>query len=39
MTGLQVLREATKRMLEVGVTEVSLKTLLNLIDKAEEQES
>lgn len=38
MTGLEVLREATKKMLAVGVTEVSLKTLLKLIDKAEEQE-
>jgi len=38
MTGLQVLREATKLMMSTGVSSVSLTTLLKLIDKAEQQE-
>jgi hypothetical protein len=38
MTGLEVLREATKVMVANGVTVVSLKTLLKLIDEAERQE-
>jgi hypothetical protein len=35
VTGLEILREATKVMINAGVTEVNLKTLLKLIDKAE----